>query len=143
MNDNLLDSLKGGCTVYGIIEARIIRELKYKHPEWIELVTGEDLEFVLEKKMSDMEAEPYFGAILTEEGKRNLKEIEKELRALIIGDETAGIVITKMVNRCGECPYITASINDPKQRCALTEKYLEYSDIYEQVPELCPFRRGR
>ena len=79
---DLVDALKNGCTVWGYTEAEKIRELQKLHPVWITIVTGEDLEYILGQKFDGTGKIPYFGAILTDEGRKHIDEIEQIFRQI-------------------------------------------------------------
>jgi len=76
MDDKLVKDLKTGCTVWGLKEAKAIRELQKEHPEWVDIISDiEELEHILDTKFDGTKQLPYFGARLTKEGVRNLDRI--------------------------------------------------------------------
>lgn len=73
MNEKLLKELKNGVTVWSPIIAKEIREFQKEHPTWIDVIDNMDkLERILGTTFDGAGQLPYFGAILTDEGKANL-----------------------------------------------------------------------
>lgn len=73
MDKKLIKALKNGCTVWGLAEAKAIRELQREHPDWIDIISNMDeLEQITGQHYDGAGHLPYFGAILTAEGKKNL-----------------------------------------------------------------------
>lgn len=69
------DSMAGcinGADVYGYTDARLLREVETHKPELIEICAAQNAPSDGAKK------QPYFGAILTKAGKKEVKEWRKE-----------------------------------------------------------------
>lgn len=74
------DVLNGG-TVYGYVEAKLLREVQRYDPELIHIIDNmEELERITGETYSGVERLPYFGAILTDRGKKLLKEKNVKLK---------------------------------------------------------------
>ena len=73
----LIEGLKTGCTIWGNGSAMAVRKLQREHPEWITVLSVDELEKVLDTKFDGAERMPYFGARFTPEGMQNLKEIKR------------------------------------------------------------------
>jgi len=70
VNKKLLNDLKGGITVWSYNDAVEIRKFQKEHPTWINIISNiEELEHILGVKFDGTKTLPYFGAILTGEGK--------------------------------------------------------------------------
>ena len=73
MKHELVNSLKQGCTVWDMGVAKKIRELKQNHPDWITIIDDmKELESILGVELDVTKKIPYFGAILTKEGTKNI-----------------------------------------------------------------------
>ena len=79
MNEiSLTDALENGCTVWGYSDAQKIRKLKAQYPNWVQIIDKvEDMESIIGTKFNGTEQMPYFGAILTDEGRKHIDEIRK------------------------------------------------------------------
>ena len=71
--EELIKELENGITVYGHNTAKAIRLIQRDHPDWVDIVDDmSELEEILGKKFGPGDKMPYFGAILTAEGKKGL-----------------------------------------------------------------------
>ncbi len=78
MDQELIKDLANGCTVYGRKEAQEIRALQKEHPDWVDVIDNmKKLEYILGEKLDGTKTMPYFGAILTREGIKELMEPKK------------------------------------------------------------------
>jgi len=69
----LLKALKNGVTVYSLVDAKAIREFQKEHPTWIDVIDDtKRLEHILGTTFDGAKRLPYFGAILTDEGRVHL-----------------------------------------------------------------------
>lgn len=79
MEEKLVKDLENGCTVWGPADAKRIRELQSKHPGWVDVIDDmAELERIEGRKFDGAKQVPYFGAILTDEGKRNIDTLREE-----------------------------------------------------------------
>ena len=70
-----LERIENGGTVWALDHAQIIRELQKEHPEWLTIVDDmKELERITGETYDDKV--PYFGAILTAEGKGALHTLK-------------------------------------------------------------------
>lgn len=75
----------GGCTVFGYMEAYLLREVQQFNEDFIKIVDIEKLEEITGEKYDPKGQLPYFGAVLTQKGKEYLHvvtEIKKNLHAM-------------------------------------------------------------
>ena len=77
MISELIKGLKTGCTIWGNGSAMAVRKLQREHPEWITILSIDELEEVLGRKFDGAERMPHFGARFTPEGMQNVEEIKK------------------------------------------------------------------
>jgi len=69
----VMRTIENGATVWGYVEASAIRELQKTHPTWVTIIANmKELERILGVKFDGAKRPPYFGAILTDEGKEAL-----------------------------------------------------------------------
>lgn len=76
----MLKSVKNGETVYGLNQARILRAIDENEETkgLVHIIDDlKDLEYILGVKFTGTEQLPYFGAIITDEGKAWLKNERK------------------------------------------------------------------
>lgn len=66
----LMADILDGADIYGLRDARMIREIKKHNPGWVEILSIEDMEKKLSREFDGTKRLPYFGAILTPEGER-------------------------------------------------------------------------
>lgn len=76
----IMRRIGSGATIWGYMEARLLREVQSFDPSFIKIITGDELEKhdPSVAQLTGVDQLPYFGAFLTSDGfaylERNLKE---------------------------------------------------------------------
>ena len=71
----VMEAVKEGATIYGYVDAKLLREVQKEKPEYISIVDNlDELAYITDTKFDGKEQLPYFGAILTGKGKEFLQK---------------------------------------------------------------------
>ena len=76
----VMKAVRNGATIWGLREAKLIREVQRYDPELVEIIKLQELEEIEGVEYDGAGRVPYFGAILTEKGKEFLREGNKHAR---------------------------------------------------------------
>lgn len=75
---DIMESIEQGATIYGYVEAKLLREVQKESPEYIHIIDNlEELSNITDTSFDGKEKLPYFGAILTEKGREFLLQNKK------------------------------------------------------------------
>jgi hypothetical protein len=79
---DLLDSIKDGADIYGMLDAKFLREWSAKHPNYMRILSNAEM-----REMGISEADgtgqmPYFGVIMLKDGRRWLEREKARLEAV-------------------------------------------------------------
>lgn len=74
-----LKSVEDGATIYGYINAKLLREVQRFNNKLIQILDIAELEKILNKEFDGAKQLPYFGAILTNKGKTFVKRMNRLL----------------------------------------------------------------
>lgn len=69
----IMKDIEGGATIWGYVEAKLIREIQRYNETLVHIVDIPELEEITGEEFDGAKQMPYFGAILTEKGKQLLK----------------------------------------------------------------------
>lgn len=70
----VMKTIENGATVWGVEDAKAIRELQKDHPNYVDIISNlGELEKITGEKYDGAKKCPYFGAVLTAEGKEALR----------------------------------------------------------------------